>query len=155
MKKELIRVVSEEDLEETKKLFREYAVWLNVDLCFQGFEKELAQLPDKYAEPEGIILLMKIDGVAVACVALRPLEIGVCEMKRLFVQPAYQGLGIGKELALEVMEQAKNRGYSLIKLDTLRRLTAANQLYLALGFEKTMPYNVNPEEDVVYFEKKL
>ena len=155
MERELIQVNSKEELEDTKQLFREYSVFLNVDLCFQGFENELAQLPDKYAEPKGAIMLMKIDGLAVGCVALRPLAEDVCEMKRLFVKPEYQSLGIGRELAEAVIVQAKNKGYSSMKLDTLRRLSAANKLYKALDFVETIPYNVNPEEDVVYFEKKL
>lgn len=156
MKKiEIEKISSKQDLEDVKQLFREYANFLQVDLCFQGFEAELAKLPAKYAEPEGSIFLAQVNGQPAGCIALWKLEEGVCEMKRLFVKPEFQGLGLGKILANRLMEEAKIKGYVKMKLDTLRRLQSANYLYKSLGFIETLPYNFNPEEDIVYFEKAL
>lgn len=149
------KITSEEDLADVKQLFREYANFLQVDLCFQGFEAELAQLPAKYAEPAGALLLAKVDNQPAGCVGLWALEAGVCEMKRLYVKPKFQGLGLGKKLTLQVMQIAKGKGYDLMKLDTLKRLQSANYLYVALGFQETKPYNFNPETDIVYYEKSL
>lgn len=156
MKKiEIKKIASVEDLEDVKQLFREYANFLQVDLCFQGFESELAKLPAKYAEPEGSIFLAKVNEIPAGCIALWKLEDGVCEMKRLYVKPKFQGLGLGKQLANVLLEEAKLKGYQKMKLDTLQRLSAANSLYTNLDFTKTIPYNINPEEDVVYYEKEL
>lgn len=149
------KISSEQDLEDVKQLFREYANFLQVDLCFQGFEAELAKLPAKYAEPEGSIFLAKVNGQPAGCIALWKLEEGVCEMKRLFVKPEFQGLGLGKQLVNILLEEAKNKGYIKMKLDTLRRLQSANYLYKSLDFIETLPYNFNPEEDIVYFEKAI
>lgn len=149
------KIASAEDLEEIKALFREYERFLGVSLCFQNFEEELAKLPAKYAEPEGSIFLAKVDGVSAGCIAMWKLEDGVCEMKRLYVKPDFQGLGLGKKLAHVIMEEAKKKGYKKMKLDTLRRLESANRLYKSLQFTETTPYNYNPENDVAYFEKDL
>jgi ribosomal protein S18 acetylase RimI-like enzyme len=156
MKKiEIEKIIIEQDLEDVKQLFREYVEFLQVNLDFQDFENELAKLPAKYAEPEGSIFLAKVGGQAAGCIALWKLEVGVCEMKRLFVKSEFQGLGLGRMLANKLMEEAKNKGYSTIKLDTLRRLKSANNLYASLGFRETQPYNFNPEHDIVYFENTL
>ncbi|WP_305952545.1 GNAT family N-acetyltransferase [Emticicia oligotrophica] len=152
---EIEKISSEQDLEDVKQLFREYVEFLQVNLDFQDFENELAKLPAKYAEPEGSIFLAKVNGQPAGCIALWKLEDGVCEMKRLFVKTEFQGLGLGKMLANRLMEEAKAKGYSIMKLDTLRRLESANYLYASLGFGETQPYNFNPEPDIVYFEKTL
>lgn len=149
------KIATAEDLEEIKALFREYEKFLGVSLCFQNFEEELAKLPAKYAEPEGAIFLARADGASAGCVSLWKLEDGVCEMKRLYVKPAFQGIGLGKKLAATVMNEARAKGYKKMKLDTLRRLTSANNLYQSLQFTETRPYNYNPENDVAYFEKDL
>jgi GNAT superfamily N-acetyltransferase len=149
------KISSAEDLEEIKVLFREYEKFLGVSLCFQNFEEELAKLPAKYAEPEGAIFLAKVDGTSAGCIALWKLEEGVCEMKRLYVRPEFQGFGLGKRLASAIIEEAKKKGYKKMKLDTLRRLESANHLYKSLQFIETIPYNYNPEDDVAYFEKDL
>lgn len=149
------KIASAEDLEEIKTLFREYVAFLGISLSFQSFEEELAKLPAKYAEPEGAIYLAKVDGQSAGCVALWKLEEGVCEMKRLYVTPSFQGLGLGKKLAYVIMEEAQQKGYTKMKLDTLRRLESANRLYKSLKFSETNPYNYNPEDDVAYFEKDL
>ncbi len=155
MKIEIKKIATNQDLEDIKQLFREYQRFLQVDLCFQDFEKELVQLPAKYTEPEGAIFLAKVDGQPAGCVALWKLEEGICEMKRLYVKPEFQGLGLGKQLTEIIMEEAKNKGYKTMKLDTLKRLQAANYIYHTLGFAEIKPYNFNPEVDVVYFEKEL
>ena len=143
------------EIEEVRHLFREYEAFLGVDLCFQGFESELAGLPGKYAPPSGALLIGISRGKTVGCVALRPLDGGVCEMKRLYVKPEARGTGLGRQLAQEIIAVARELGYSLMRLDTLDRLTEAMRLYEALGFRQTEPYYDNPLQGVVYWELDL
>lgn len=143
------------EIEDVRRLLREYAVFLGVDLFFQGFEDEVAGLPGKYALPNGTLLIATKGDRVAGCVALRALGDGVCEMKRLFVRAEYRGAGLGKLLASEVIEVARTLGYSLMRLDTLDRLTAAMRLYESLGFRKTTPYYENPIHGVVYWELNL
>ena len=138
-----------------KELFIKYQAHLGISLCFQGFQEELDTLPGKYSAPTGIILLAKERENIAGIVALKQLEDGICEMKRLFVLPDYQGYGIGKMLAEALLDKAKDLNFKTMKLDTLGRLESAVALYNKLGFEQTNPYNINPEEDILYFEKKL
>lgn len=147
--------ITDDELIVIKKLFKEYEHKLGVSLCFQNFDEELALLPGKYAEPIGTILLAKIDEEIVGVVALRKIEEGVCEMKRLYVQDAARGLGIGNALCEELISSAKQKGYHTMKLDTLARLTSATKIYHSLGFSEVKPYNFNPEDDVLYFELNL
>lgn len=144
-----------DEIKVVKKLFIEYQAYLGISLCFQGFQEELDLLPGKYASPTGIILLAKENENIVGVVALKPLEEGVCEMKRLFVLPKYQSYGIGKLLTERLLLEAKKLQYHRMKLDTLERLASAVALYRKLGFEETKPYNFNPEGDILYFEKQL
>ena len=95
---EILQAETTEQIEETRRLFREYEKWLGLDLCFQGFEAELRNLPAKYAMPEGRLFLAFVDGKTAGCIALRKLEQNVCEMKRLYVRNEFQGLGVGKKL---------------------------------------------------------
>jgi ribosomal protein S18 acetylase RimI-like enzyme len=139
------------DLAQVRMLFREYADSLGVDLCFQGFDGEVAELPGKYAAPTGRLLLAwkkSADVVgwaeAVGCVALRGIDIGTCEMKRLYVRPQARGEHLGRRLAERVCSEAREAGYSRICLDTLPTMTAAQQLYRTLGFEPIEPYVFNP-----------
>jgi ribosomal protein S18 acetylase RimI-like enzyme len=140
---------------QARELFCEYAAESQVDLCFQNFEAELAALPGAYAPPEGRLLLALHQGQLAGCVALRKFENGVCEMKRLFVRPAFRRQGIGRALAGRVIDEARTAGYSRMRLDTLARMTAAVALYESLGFRHIDPYRPNPLEDAVYLELEL
>jgi len=141
-----------EEIDETRALFLEYAASLEIDLCFQGFEAELASLPGKYAPPAGALILARVDGAVAGCVALRPLGDGICEMKRLYVRDAFRGLGVGRTLAERIIAEARSRGYRAIRLDTLGRLVAARALYESLGFREIEPYIYNPTPDVQFME---
>lgn len=144
------------DLEAVRRLFRAYADWLGVDLCFQGFEQELAGLPGAYARPEGGLLVARAGGDVVGCVALRPLEPGICEMKRLYVVPGFAGAGIGRALAERIVAVARAIGYDRMRLDTMpARMPAAQHLYETLGFREIPAYYHNPLEGVVMLELKL
>ena len=143
------------DIETARMLFREYQQWLGVDLCFQDFAEELATLPGRYAPPRGRLLLAMVGANAAGCVALRPLEDGVCEMKRLFVRPAWRGQGLGQRLARHIIADATALGYTVMRLDTLDTLESAMRLYTALGFQRCAPYYPNPLPGVVYWERML
>lgn len=147
------------DLLSVRQLFREYVNSLPFVLDFQDFEQELATLPGRYAEPDGCILLARdsvpADRPAIACVALRPLAPGECEMKRMYVQPAWRGQGIGRRLGEELIAEAQRRGYHRMRLDTVSRMTEANALYRSLGFEPCQAYCHNPLPDALYFVRDL
>jgi ribosomal protein S18 acetylase RimI-like enzyme len=136
-------------------LFEEYATSLGIDLCFQGFEKELAGLPGGYAPPQGRLLLALQDGQTAGCIALRPLEPGTCEMKRLYVRPAFRTHGIGRLLVDRVIQEARQAGYRHMRLDTLPSMVAALALYRRLGFREIAPYYENPVEGAVFLELQL
>ena len=136
-------------------LFREYVDWLGVDLSFQGFDEELAGLPGIYASPRGQLLLALAASQPAGCVGLRPLEPRICEMKRLYVRPAWRGTGLGRRLAETVIATARAVGYERMRLDTMRSLAAANRLYESLGFVEIEPYTVNPIEGVRFLELRL
>jgi len=143
------------EIEEVRKLFREYEAFLDVDLCFQSFEEELASLPGKYSSPGGHLLIGLNEEKIVGCVAVRKLDDRVCEMKRLFVRPEARGTGLGRKLAQKIIVIARELGYTLIRLDTLEKLSEAMHLYEMLGFRKTDPYYENPLPGVVYLELEL
>lgn len=147
---------SNDDIAEVRRLFRAYADWLNVDLCFQGFEDELLGLPGQYAPPEGRLFLAKAGDASAGCVALRPLEGGVCEMKRLWVEPGFAGYGIGRRLADMVVDAGRDLGYRAMRLDTFPdRLLAAGRIYEKLGFERIPHYYDNPLAGVAMYELAL
>jgi ribosomal protein S18 acetylase RimI-like enzyme len=152
---QLLHATSEPCLSEAKGLFREYADSLSFDLCFQGFEKELADLPGAYAPPKGALLLAYHDGRPCGCGAFRPLDNDVCEMKRLYVRPASRGLGIGKTLARSLIAEARAQGYRCMKLDTIETMRQAIGLYRSLGFRETNPYTPNPIPGAHYFALTL
>lgn len=144
-----------EELEEVKKIFIEYAAFLQVDLCFQDFEKELQTLHQVYLPPLGCIILAKEDNQVLGCIALKPIGEGVCEMKRLYVRPAARGKGLGNQLVEELIDFAQKVGYKTMKLDTISSLKEAIKLYRSKGFVETNAYVYNPLSDVYYFQLTL
>ncbi len=144
-----------EDVAAVRGLFLEYQAALGVDLCFQGFDHELAGLPGDYAPPRGRLLVARVDGEAVACVALRPLGTGACEMKRLYVRPSRRGLGLGRALAEAVIDEARRAGYEWMRLDTLPSMSQAAALYERLGFRDIEPYYENPVPGARFLQLEL
>jgi putative acetyltransferase len=144
------------DIALARALFAEYAHWLKVDLCFQGFDEELRTLPGAYAPPRGRLLLAGSEGDAFACIALRPLaQPTVGEVKRLYVQPARRGEGWGRKLVAALLAEARATGYEELKLDTLDWMNAARALYEETGFRACAPYYANPLPGVVYMSLRL
>lgn len=144
------------DIDDVRVLFREYEAWLQADLCFQGFEEELATLPGKYVPPKGRLLLAELDGRLAGVIALREFGPGVCEMKRLFVREFARGHRVGRALAERLVAEAKGAGYRAMRLDTMPdRMGPANALYEALGFRDIPAYYSNPIPDVRYMELDL
>jgi ribosomal protein S18 acetylase RimI-like enzyme len=137
-----------------RELFEEYADALGVDLAFQDFERELADLPGEYAPPGGRLLLA-LDPEPAGCVALRPYEPDVCEMKRLYVRPAYRGSGLGRQLAEGIIAAGRDAGYERMRLDTMPTMEAARALYRSLGFVEIEAYRFNPVHGTTYFELAL
>jgi putative acetyltransferase len=146
---------TEDHIKHFHELFKEYEKQLNVDLCFQDFETELANLPGVYAPPEGCMLLAEYDNKIAGCVTLKKIDEGICEMKRLYVRPDFRGKSIGRELSEAIVEEARKMGYAKMRLDTLTRLTEAITLYRSMGFKEIKPYVFNPLDDVVYMELEL
>lgn len=151
-----------EKLDAIRTLFLEYSQWIGVDLAFQGFAEELASLPGKYAPPDGTILAARFatDGGAASaaysgCVALRRFDATRCEMKRLWVRPDARGHGLGGALVRSVIEAARERGYHMMVLDTLRTLEPAMRLYRSFGFHDIAPYYHNPLPNAVYLSLEL
>jgi carbonic anhydrase len=153
---ELVEALTAAEIDHARRLFQAYADWLAVDLCFQGFAQELATLPGAYARPGGRLLLAKVAGEAVGAVGMRPLEAGIAEMKRLWVEPGFGGRGIGRALAETVIAAAREIGYQRIRLDTIpARMPAAQHLYRSLGFCEISPYYHSPLEGTVMLELRL
>lgn len=152
-----IQVVDREgsELQIVRELFREYAAELQEDLCFQSFETEVENPLKKYTESGGVILLARIDGQSAGCVALQGSGNSLCEMKRLYVKPAYRKTGLGRVLVERLIAFARENGFTRMQLDTLQRLQPAIRLYEQFGFSRTSPYYENPIADVVYMEKQL
>jgi ribosomal protein S18 acetylase RimI-like enzyme len=152
---QIIEANSNAHLAIARELFVEYATAIEVDLCFQNFNQELAMLPGRYAPPEGRLLLAFDAAAPVGCVALRPIESGVCEMKRLYVRPGFRGHGTGRLLAEEVIATARSIGYTAMRLDTLTSMEAAIALYRSIGFRPIAPYYDNPSGCAVFMELDL
>ena len=152
----ILQAESPEQVEQARQLFQEYAASLGFHLCFQSFDKELAELPGDYAPPDGRLLLAEHEGKIAGCVALHKLSDGVCEMKRLYVRPEFRGKALGRALAERVIQEARAMGYTRMRLDTIAgQMDAAIALYRELGFREIPPYRENPISGAIYMELKL
>jgi ribosomal protein S18 acetylase RimI-like enzyme len=153
---EIVQAESPEQIEEIRKLFREYENWLGIDLCFQDFEKELRNLPDKYAKPDGRLFLLSVKNQSAGCIALRKIDAGICEMKRLYVREQFRSLGLGKMLIEKLIGEAKTVGCKKMLLDTLPdKMPLAVKLYKSYGFCKISPYYHNPHGETLFMELDL
>lgn len=152
----IIQAETEDQINATRSIFREYEVSLELDLCFQGFEAEVAGLPGRYIKPTGRLFLAYSDEKLAGCVAFRKLEDGVCEMKRLFVRDAFRGQNIGIQLIKKVIADAVEAGYKAVKLDTeANKMGKAIGLYESVGFRPIEPYYENPRDNVLFMELTL
>ena len=152
----LIQAESAEDIESARELFLEYAAGLGFSLCFQNFDKELAALPGAYVPPDGRLFVAIQNEQVAGCVAVRKIGDGICEMKRLYVRPAFRGTGLGRTLAERIIETAREIGYDRMRLDTLPgKMDRAIAMYNLLGFKKIAAYYDNPVEGAAFMELKL
>jgi ribosomal protein S18 acetylase RimI-like enzyme len=142
-------------IDQARELLLEYARSLGFDLCFQGFDQELAELPGQYAPPKGRMLLAMDEGVPAGCVALRESSPGVCEMKRLYVRPRFRSRGVGRRLAESIVREAREAGYKAMRLDTVPWMKEAIAMYESMGFRDIEPYRPNPMPGARYLELDL
>ena len=156
---EIVAPNSENEFDALREIFREYAASLAIDLAFQDFEHELATLPGEYAPPRGTLLMATVDGELAGCCALRPMDTvdypNASEMKRLYVRPAYRGLGLGRQVAEAILDAARMAGYDYVLLDTLDDMEAARGLYESLGFVEVPPFYFNPIPGAHYLKADL
>ena len=146
----------DKDMALVRQLFEEYADWLDIDLCFQGFAQEVASLPGAYAPPGGGLWLVRVGAELAGVVGLRPLEPAVCELKRLWVRPAFRDLGLGRRLTERAIVAAREKRYGVMRLDTVvRQMARAGTLYEALGFRETTPYTGDPHPELRYLALDL
>lgn len=153
---ELIQAESADEIARARELFKEYAAGLEIDLCFQHFDKELALLPGDYLPPTGRLFLAMEEDITVGCVALRRIGDGICEMKRLYVRPQFRGTGMGHTLAETVIQAAREIGYGRMRLDTLPgKMDRAIAMYRSIGFKEIEAYYENPVEGAKFMELSL
>ncbi len=155
MSEEDISAFTERDTDAVRRLFAEYAASLPIDLGFQGFPAEVAGLPGRYAPPRGALLVARLDGEAVGCVAVRPIAAETCELKRLFVRPAHRGGGTGLRLLEEAVAAARRIGYRRMRLDTIPGMERAQAMYARFGFREIDAYTTNPIAGTRYLELEL
>jgi len=143
-------------VDRARGLFEEYAAALGISLCFQNFDKELADLPGAYAPPDGRLFLAFYENKLAGCVGLRKIGDGTCEMKRLYVRPEFRGKRIGRALTEKLITEARALGYAQMRLDTLpAKMDDAIRLYRSLGFREIEPYYHNPVEGALFMELSL
>jgi GNAT superfamily N-acetyltransferase len=151
----MIRTASETDLAEVRRLFAEYSAWVGLDLSFQDFDRELAQLPGDYVPPKGVLLVALVEGRVAGCVAAHQWQADTCEMKRLFVRDLFRGTGCGRALVAGILTWARQAGYRRILLDTLPAMDRAQGMYERLGFVDVLPYRPNPVRGVRFLGLSL
>jgi putative acetyltransferase len=152
----IVQAATDAQIDQARELFREYEAWLGLDLCFQGFEEELRDLPGKYAQPEGRLYLAHVEDSLAGCIAMRKLEDGICEMKRLFVRDGFRGHRIGVQLIERLIAEARKEHYSKMRLDTFPpKMGKAVSLYESHGFHPIPAYYDNPYEGVLFMELDL
>ncbi len=151
----IVPATTAQDLEEVRILFGEYSSLVAEALCFQNFDQELEALPGEYAPPGGALLIARDKDAAAGCVALRQLDAGTGEMKRMYVCEAHRGSGLGRRLAVAVIDEARKRNYGRVVLDTLPKLAPAIALYRDLGFRETDPYLASPTPGAICFELRI
>jgi len=153
---EIIEAITPGQIDEARLLFKEYASSIGIDLCFQGFDDELRLLPGAYIAPKGGLYLAYSEGIAIGCVALRPLEPpSIAELKRLYVQAHARGTGVGYSLTRQAIKRAMEAGYDRIRLDTLPSMIDAQGLYRKMGFQEITAYTFNPVPGVIYMELNI
>jgi putative acetyltransferase len=152
---EIVRAASLDQIATARILFKEYEASLGIELTFQGFSREVAELPGAYAPPAGRLFLATDGAEAAGCVALRPLGDGICEMKRLYVRPSARGARLGRRLAETVIREGRAIGYTRMRLDTLPSMKEAFALYQTLGFREIAPYCENPIVGTRFMELDL
>ncbi|MBC7899603.1 MAG: GNAT family N-acetyltransferase [Saprospiraceae bacterium] len=152
----IVQAESLPQIDEARSLFREYEAWLGLDLCFQGFEEELQNLPGKYAQPDGRLYLASLNDDLAGCIALRKIGGGICEMKRLYLNENARGKGLGNLLIEKLIDEARIVGYTKMRLDTYPlKMAKAVKLYESHGFRLIESYYDNPHEGVLFMEKTL
>jgi len=151
----LVRAETPAQIDGVRSLFAEYVASLPVDVSYENVPRESADLPGAYAPPRGELLLALVEGEPAGCVALRPLDLEVCEMKRVYLRPAWRGLGMGRELVEGIVAAARRIGYRRMRLDTIPSLKPALSLYRSLGFRVIAPYREIPSDRALFLELKL
>jgi GNAT superfamily N-acetyltransferase len=155
LRPEIVREVGDKKIAAVRALMREYAGSLGVDLSYQNFERELASLPGEYAAPGGALLLALAPAEPIGCVAMRALELGFCEMKRLYVRPAWRSTGLGRQLVEAILVEARRAGHRFVRLDTLPTMTAARKLYASMGFRPVAPYYHSPVAGTSFLQLEI
>jgi GNAT superfamily N-acetyltransferase len=152
----LVQAESAAQVAQARELFLEYAQSLGMNLCFQNFEQELADLPGSYAPPDGRLLLAEYERQLAGCVALPRWEADICEMKRLYLRPVFRGKGLGRLLAETIIAEARRIGYQRMRLDTIEPIMKeAVEMYRKLGFREIAAYRANPIVGAMYMELQL